>query len=493
MSETVKPHCRRAGRARRHVVGVALVGVFSIVAVLIAALAVPASAQLDTELSDTHTPFGGVNGPIYAAAIVGDELWVGGTFTTAYEADGSGAASRLNLARFDYNDGSLLGPIADVNGRVSAIASNGVDTVYIGGAFSAIDGEPAANIAAVSAYTGNVRGGFDAEAGGAVHDLVWNDGALYVAGEFTSWNRATGANLIQVDPATGDRDSAFDPNPHDKAWDIAIQGDRMYAAGFFENIGSFVSPTPRRWAAGFDLIAGAPAGPDLSLPALAPGEGLHKAEARAIGASPDGSTIYIGDDRNVIRAIDVATGVEQWSFESEGDIQAIAASDDTVFVGNHQGWFSKFDGRDLVALDQTTGQLSPTWQPILDTTDPMGLLDIVATDDALIGVGEFDVVNATPVFNLAVFRTASWTPAEALEPPFARGDVNCDGEVNLRDALFIAQHDAGDRADTTCPFGDTASGIYLDTADSNGDAITDLVDAMLVIGCRAGLANALCP
>lgn len=459
----------------------------AIVALLVPALAQPAHAQLDSTLSDEHTPFGGVDGPIRAVAIVGDELWVGGTFTTAYEADGSGASPRSNLARFSYNDGSLLAPLADVNATVNAITFDGVDTVYLGGDFTSIDGDSAPYMAAMSPFSGKVGPRFESGADGAVHDLEWHEGALFVAGEFSSWNGASGANLIRVDPGTGARIDTFDPNPQDKVWDIAIQGEFIYGAGYFFDIGPFEAPIPRRWAAGFDLATGAPAGPDLSLPPLAPGEGGHKEEARAIGASPDGTRIYVGDDRNIIRSFDVATGVEQWAYESEGDIQAIAVSDDVVFVGNHQGWFSKFDGRDLVALDPATGAVSDDWGPLLDTTDPEGILALVATDEVLIGAGEFDVINGTPALNLAVFRSASWTPADALDAPFTIGDVNCDDEISLRDALFIAQYVAGSRADATCPLGAAGDEIVLDAADVNDDGVIDNADAALLLTCAAQL------
>jgi len=49
---------------------------------------------------------GGVNGPVLATTLIGNELWVGGEFSTARNYNGDNVG-RQRLAVFDVNNGEL--------------------------------------------------------------------------------------------------------------------------------------------------------------------------------------------------------------------------------------------------------------------------------------------------------------------------------------------------------------------------------------------------
>ena len=69
-----------------------------------------------------------------------------------------------------------------------------------------------------------------------------------------------------------------------------------------------------------------------------------------------------------------------------------------------------------------------------------------------------------------------------------RGDVDCDGDVTIIDALLIAQHDAAIRDGAgTCVERVPASQLYLGDGDVNDDSFVDIIDALLVAQCDAGL------
>lgn len=73
------------------------------------------------------------------------------------------------------------------------------------------------------------------------------------------------------------------------------------------------------------------------------------------------------------------------------------------------------------------------------------------------------------------------------------GDVNCSGELNIVDALVVAQYDAGIRTDVQrCPLNDPVTEIVAANGDLNEDERVDIIDALLIAQCDAGIANGLC-
>lgn len=73
------------------------------------------------------------------------------------------------------------------------------------------------------------------------------------------------------------------------------------------------------------------------------------------------------------------------------------------------------------------------------------------------------------------------------------GDVNCSGELNVVDALVVAQFDAGIRTDGgSCPLEDPTTELVAANGDINVDESTDIVDALLIAQCDAGIDNGYC-
>lgn len=73
-----------------------------------------------------------------------------------------------------------------------------------------------------------------------------------------------------------------------------------------------------------------------------------------------------------------------------------------------------------------------------------------------------------------------------------RGDVNCDGAVNVVDSLLIAQHGVGNRTNTdTCPLADPATEINIGNGDFNVVSSVNIIDALLIAQCDAGIGDPL--
>ncbi len=73
-----------------------------------------------------------------------------------------------------------------------------------------------------------------------------------------------------------------------------------------------------------------------------------------------------------------------------------------------------------------------------------------------------------------------------------RGDVNCDGQVNAIDAMFILQYDVGlIGASQQCPPPDGY--LYETACDVNNDNQCNSIDALFIMQCEVGISNAFCP
>jgi hypothetical protein len=72
-------------------------------------------------------------------------------------------------------------------------------------------------------------------------------------------------------------------------------------------------------------------------------------------------------------------------------------------------------------------------------------------------------------------------------------NTDCAGDVSIIDALVIAQYTAGRRTDAaTRPLANPSMQINAANADMNLDGVTDIIDALLVLQCDAGLAAPFC-
>ncbi|MEM7093239.1 MAG: CotH kinase family protein [Actinomycetota bacterium] len=83
----------------------------------------------------------------------------------------------------------------------------------------------------------------------------------------------------------------------------------------------------------------------------------------------------------------------------------------------------------------------------------------------------------------------------ALRFPYRLGDVNCDGGMDIVDALLIAQHEVGNRvSEPRCPLTSASTGTYLGAGDLDDSGSPDIVDALIIAQCAVGIIDSgLCP
>jgi len=172
--------------------------------------------------------------PVFALARSGSAMYVGGLFSSV------GRRTRRGIAAVDVVTGALTpwDPDSD-NGIIKALLVNG-NTVYVGGMFGQIGGQPRRSIAALDATTGEATPWYpQPTAWGSpteVKALAMVDGTLYVGGVFGSIGGQPRICLAAVDTSTG-LATDWDPGTDGYVWSLAADGSTIYAGGGFTRAG----------------------------------------------------------------------------------------------------------------------------------------------------------------------------------------------------------------------------------------------------------------
>ncbi len=356
------------------------------------------------------------DGRVNAIAQVGDEIILGGTFTSVSPAgDLSTTYPLANTLAFDATTGDLdtTGYLPSVNGEVdTAIAGPAPDEVYLGGKFTTVDGRPMA-VALVSTRTGQLVPTWHPSAlNGSVSRLVLAGGHLFVAGTFTKAGADRHGGLVALDPATGHATSyvnfsftghhnygsqcdpdtskcatgrvgvkAIDVNP--AGTHLVVIGDFTEVAGFSRdqiamlNLGTPSATVDASWA----TLA-------YTSPCLA-----HSFDSyvRDVQFSPDGgyfvvtATGGIGTNRDGTKSsCDAAARYETnasganvrptWiDYTGEDSLWTVALTGTAIYVGGHERWLNNSLGQNqagpgavprpgIAALSPSNG-LPLSWNP----------------------------------------------------------------------------------------------------------------------------------
>lgn len=313
----------------------------SVVAGMVFVLAVPGSAHASVSDSSDFTV--NVSGEVLDVAPAGGRTILGGTFTAIGSQTRSGLGAVLASGYADQSFAPQL-PAGSVVEAVATSADGSI--VYVGGTFSAINGVPRSNLAALDAATGAVIESWRADTNNFVRDIEVAGDRIYVAGNFTTIDGVPRRRLVALTPAS-DVILAFNPWPDWTVRDIAVSpdGGKVYAVGAFGAIGG----APRKNHAA-ELLASTGTATAFD-PAV--GGGL----ALAVGLSPDGSRFLFSSENNSVFAYDPAVSNDPvWINKGGGDTQAIVVSTTgEVYVGGH------FTNIRAVNGSYKTGKLASVW------------------------------------------------------------------------------------------------------------------------------------
>jgi hypothetical protein len=294
------------------------------------------------------------HGTVYALAVSGATVYVGGHFWEI------GGQPRNNIAALDATIGEATSWDPNASDMVEALATSD-GTVYVGGEFRSIGGQPRNYIAAIDPVTAEATSWDPGVAGcdgvpctPRVDALVVDGETVYVGGEFRSIGGQPRNYIAALDATTGQA-SSWNPNAHGSVTAIAVSGDTVYAGGWFASMGGL----ERNNIAALDSRTGEPTpwNPDADrwVEALAVSDGIVYAGGwfTSIG----------GQARNCIAALDAVTGeATPWNPNADDGVEALEVSENVIYAA---GWFWHIGGQRrhyIAALDAATGDAT-SWNP----------------------------------------------------------------------------------------------------------------------------------
>lgn len=172
--------------------------------------------------------------PVNVVETAGGQLYAGGRFQLV------NGAEQVSLAAFDaasgaFNPGWNPSITSVSTPRVRALEVIG-DTLYIGGSFSEVNEETRAGAAALALDDAALQS-WDPDDPGTIHVLSAHEGDLYAGGAANdAWRR-----LMRLDALTGARDSSWDAGVEDllgqggitRVNGLAATDNKVYAGGWF--------------------------------------------------------------------------------------------------------------------------------------------------------------------------------------------------------------------------------------------------------------------
>lgn len=317
------------------------------------------------------------NGQVRATLVYGDYLYIGGKFSsvrsTPPKTPGD-AFSASNLARISLATGAgdptwTPDVTTDVSGpAVFALVGIG-DQIWVGGAFTAVDGWPRLNLAAVSATSGAVDPLVQPAVGVTTADrveaLAAGPSMVYAGGFFKVVNGVARQQLAAF-RTDGTLDPTWAPRVDKRVFSLSLDcgGTSLFAGGQFRlAAGSGAPYETRETVARFDLATG-------SLEPWAIPTGTIPTKQKVYDLAPTCTRLYAaygGSNWASSFALDNGSvGNELWRRKTNGNVQAIALAGDRVVIGGHfvsvEGGYSRLR---IAALVPETGAVD-AWNPGID-------------------------------------------------------------------------------------------------------------------------------
>jgi Malectin domain/PKD domain len=354
------------------------------------------------------------NGTVLAITQVGNEIIVGGSFTSVSPpGTTTGAVTRNYVFGFDATTGAIsttFVPQLDAGPVEGLYPGTAPNTVYLAGYFNKVNGVATKSIVLLNTLTGQivpgwVGTGFD----GAGWAAQIAQGHLLVGGTFTKVNNVAHAGLASLNPATGKPDGYLNvqvsghhnytgqPGQSNAAvgvhrMDVSPDGTLLVAVGNFKmvdgvthdqivlvNLGATSGTTDTNWnTAGYSATCAS---------------GAYDTYMRDVQFSPDGTYFAVAatgggtfsQNTDATRALcdtvtrwqTTATGTDvqpTWiDYTGNDSFESIAVSGNAIYLGGHERWLNNSSGSDspgegsiprpgLAAVDPVNG-MPYSWNP----------------------------------------------------------------------------------------------------------------------------------
>ena len=340
----------------------------------------PATAQ------GTHSSFPTTDGPVWALAISGRTLYVGGDFT---HVDG---LPRSGLAAIDLTTETVTpwNPTAD--GTVRSLVPAG-GSVYVSGSFNHVAGQVRYLAALIDSSTGAALdwNPIRVPSFSDYCALAASPTSSFVAYFNDNWSHQPGYQLKAFDTVTGDSllwEQYLSQQGAAEVHALVLLGGHLFVAGRLDSLGL------TSFTGGLAMLD----------PATGAVQSYYSVDAypfstECLSLAEHGGTLYVGGD-HALGAVDATTGdVLPWAQTITGfepQTWAMVTMGDRVYVG---GSFSAVGGhtrQNLAALDGGTAALLG-WAPATDDK----VFSLAAANGVVYVAGNFQTVNGEPHAYLA--------------------------------------------------------------------------------------------
>jgi hypothetical protein len=454
---------------------------------------------------------------IYSTAVVNGEVIVAGAFTQVCEpgpASSGHCAAGTTVTRDDIFAYQLGTGTIDPNfvpklsnGPVYSVVAGPDDTVYVGGAFSTVNGVSHGgvvqlNVTPSTASTdGTVVTAFHGNVSNFVESMALSGTALYVGGQFTTADSTSEDGVARLNATTGAVDTSFAMSISNtpasgqalkvEALSLSASGQQLAIAGPFLDVAGQSRPRVALINTGGGLGQTATLA-NWAAPILANNCSSEHDDVRAIDLSPDGSFLVIADTGYksspassasvcdaAARFPTAATGTDiapTWINYTGGDsFYSVQVTGAVVYLGGHNRWTNNECGNNavcapnavldmgLTAVDANTGLTIPWFHPLTErgngtvslTAIPAG--DYTGSDGGLL-VGNDVNTNAGTyhAFNMFLPLTsaapASPTLGSIPSGIFSQGNLGGHDEGQGGDGIAaMCVDDAGDSTTAGSP------------------------------------------
>jgi len=374
------------------------------------------SATEITRANYGFVPMGGVTGgAVFAIAISGSNVYVGGSFNTA------GDSSANYIAKWDGTTWSTLG--LGMNGFVTALAVAGNGDLYAGGNFTTAGGVSANRVAR---WDGSTWSPVGSGTNGPVWDLKISGTDVYAGGEFTT---AGGGSASKIARWNGSSWSPLGSGMNDRVNAIALSGNGdLYVGGRFTTAGGVSANKIAKWnGSGWSAL----------------GSGLTsgiQSQVNTIVIS--GSTVYAGGFFTLAGGLP-ANNIAMWDGSSwsplgsgiVGAVDALAISEGgTLYVG---GDFISAGG---YAANNITAWNGSSWSTLGSGVNSSGgnwvLALAISGNGNVYAGGFFTTAGNRAANNIAVWNGTGWAALKTCSAATMTVSNNNDsGAGSLRDAI----------------------------------------------------------
>jgi hypothetical protein len=352
-----------------------------------------------------------LDGTVWAMAVVGDTVVVGGSFTQVADRSRTYRYNRRNIFAYGLNDGVIRPFAPAVDGAVYALAPGAGGTVYLGGSFKTVNRVAQRGLARLTLANQRVAT-FTAKINwGDVRALAVQGNRLYAGGTFSAVNGVARVGLARMNASTGGVDTGFDARlsapglsrTRVEHFDLSPDGRKLVAIGALLKAG----PHVRTQIVVLDVAGAAQVAnwwTDAYKPQCMAGFDTY---LRQVKFAPNGAYFVVvatGRESSPIKLCDSAARFETggvgrhnptWVQRTGGDsLYAVAVTGAAVYVGGHQRYLDNALGSDakgpgpgaverigIGALNPTTGK-AYTWNPSLQRG--VGPRTFVATPQGLL-------------------------------------------------------------------------------------------------------------